>query len=508
VLAFRKFALTLTILLLTTGATRLRAAELFSTITLPGPDRSVAAELADLNGDQRVDLFVVTLRGVPPIEERAIRVFLQRADGSFPSEPDHQHAMPRWSAVYDIADLRADVPGEEMVVLQPDGVSVLSIGGPELKSWHLTVPGPTTAGLADDERGLEPYKLVFSDFGPEPWILVPQIGHMTALAPDGTVRAQFVVPRRANYFIIPQTGLVSLESDFQVFLDIPKLTLGDIDGDGQTDVVTSTRHEIFVFIRQEDGAFAEEPSRRIPLALVEPRDHIRGSGGVTSDAKDIDGDGRLDLLISHVKGSFADATTTIRVYMNHGKGWAMESPDQTIVTDSSLSSNALFDLDSDGRQELLRISFKFSLLEVVEILLSSEVDVDISTFKLTPEGGFSQKPWVKKKVSLPFSFDTFRLKGFMPTANEDVNGDGFLDFVSSGGGEALEVHIGGPKGPFQERSGRQKMKTAGVIHFRDFNRDRLPDFVLFDPHNFDVPIRLGKNLGALPGSRPVMQAVP
>jgi hypothetical protein len=229
---------------------------------------------------------------------------------------------------------------------------------------------------------------------------------------------------------------------------------------------------------------------------------------VTSDAKDIDGDGRLDLLISHVKGSFADATTTIRVYMNHGKGWAMDSPDQTIVTESSLSSNALFDLDSDGRQELLRISFKFSLLEVIEILLSSEVDVDISTFKLTPEGGFSQKPWVKKKVSLPFSFDTFRLKGFMPTANEDVNGDGFLDFVSSGGGEALEVHIGGPKGPFQERSGRQKMKTAGVIHFRDFNRDRLPDFVLFDPHNFDVPIRLGKNLGALPGSRPVMQAVP
>ena len=35
-----------------------------------------------------------------------------------------------------------------------------------------------------------------------------------------------------------------------------------------------------------------------------PRDHIRGSGGVASEARDIDGDGRLDLLISHVQGGF------------------------------------------------------------------------------------------------------------------------------------------------------------------------------------------------------------
>jgi hypothetical protein len=45
------------------------------------------------------------------------------------------------------------------------------------------------------------------------------------------------------------------------------------------------------------------------------------------------------------------------------------------------------------------------------------------------------------------------------------------------------------------------MPTAGVIHFGDYDQDGLQDFVIFDPHNFDVPMRIGRNLGMLPGTR-------
>ncbi len=44
------------------------------------------------------------------------------------------------------------------------------------------------------------------------------------------------------------------------------------------------------------------------------------------------------------------------------------------------------------------------------------------------------------------------------------------------------------------------MSTAGVIHFEDFDGDGLQDFVIFDPHNFDVPVRIGANLGRLSGT--------
>jgi hypothetical protein len=482
------------------------ADDLFAEATFPNQGRSVAAEFAELNGDGRVDLFVVALVGLPPKERRTIRVYLQRPDASFPAYPDHLVAVPGWSAVYDLADLREDSPGEELVLLRPDGVTLLSLADASGRQWELRVPGPTTVGLADDERGFEPFRIVYRDFGPEPWLLVPQIGQLTALSPSGEAKARIALPRRANYLIFPDSGLLSLESDFQIFLDVPKLMLGDVDGDGRVDIVSSTRHEIRVFLRREDGSFAFEPDRRLALGLVTPRDHIRGSGGVSSVAKDIDGDGRLDLLVSHVQGSVTDATTTTYTYINDDGGWKLGEPNQTLTQKGSLSSNALFDVDGDGRMELLRLAFRFSVVEVIKLLVSREINIKLSVHRYQEGLGFVDKAWTKRKLELPFSFQTFRLKGFIPAANADLNSDGLLDLVTSGGGKFVQVDPGGPKGPFSARGGRQSVPTAGVVHFEDYDLDGLPDFLIFDPHNCDVPVRIGRNLGQLPGSPATIRA--
>jgi hypothetical protein len=483
------------------GLPRAAAAEEFFALTrLANQGRSVAAELADLDGDGRDDLFVVALEGLPPDERRMIRVYLQDGAGAFPEAPSHTLVVPRWSAVYDVADVRPESPGEELVLLRPDGVTVLSLGSATAGRWHLPVPGPTTVGLADDERGFEPFRIVYHEFGAEPWLLVPQIGRLTALTADGEVKAELAIPRRANYFIIPSNGLIALETDFQIFLDVPKLALGDVDGDGATDIVSSTRHELRVFLRRKDGGFDAQPTRILPIGLMTPRDQIRGSGGVASEVRDIDGDGRLDLLVTHVQGSFSDAQMTIYVYMNQEGGWNLAKPDQKIPRGASVGSNALIDIDRDGKLELLRLELDFSLFELIELFLSRELDVELSLHRLDGSSGFSARPWVERKVSVPVSFETFRTKGFIPTAAIDVNADGLPDFVASGEGDHLEVLLGDARKPFAKSAGRQKMSTAGVIHFGDVDADGLLDFVIFDPHNFDVPVQLGRNLGRLEGT--------
>ncbi|MEO1203744.1 MAG: VCBS repeat-containing protein, partial [Pseudomonadota bacterium] len=158
-------------------------------------------------------------------------------------------------------------------------------------------------------------------------------------------------------------------------------------------------------------------------------------------------------------------------------------------------------VDGDGALELARIQFKFSILELVELLLTRKFDVRIAVYRLKEDGRYSDDPWSKKKISTAFSFDTFRPKGFMPTGGFDLNDDGYMDFVLSAGGDGIEVFLGTRKGLFERRSAVQNFPSSGTIRFSDLNDDGLPDFVLYDAQAVDGGLQLGVNLGLLEPSR-------
>lgn len=473
--------------------------ELFGIDRLETLGRVVTARFADFNGDGRKDLMIATLEGIPPSELRKIHVYLQEASGGFPPRANHSVRIPRWSAVYDVADLR-DSPGDELVLLRPDRVTILSLASAEATQWDLPVGGASTVAASDDERGFDPLRLVYDEFDDEPWLLVPQIGALSILAADGTLIASIDVGRRANYYVAKQSGLVAVESDIQLFLDAPKVTVGDVDGDGLADIIAATRHEIRVFLQNAEGRFARDPSYALPLGFISNADHARGSGAIVTTARDFDGDGRLDLMITHVEGSFIDTVTRTYLYRNNDGIWDLAEADARLESDGTLSSDFLIDTDSDGALELVRVQMKFSVLELVEFLLTRRFDVRVLVHRLDESGRYSDKPWSKKKVSTAVSFDTFRPKGFMPTSGIDLNADGLIDFVSSANGKGIEVYLGTADGLFAKRSRQQKLSSVGVIRFADFDGDDLPDFVLYDPQSFDAPVRIGRNTGLLPGT--------
>ncbi len=461
--------------------------------------RVVTANFADFDGDQRTDLMVVTLEGIPPDESRMIRVYLGQGSGRFPATPSHSIPLPTWSTVYDVADLK-DIPGHELVLLRPEGVTIFSIANESARRWDLPVSGPSTVGASDDERGFDRFRLVYREFGEEPWILVPQIGMVSALSSDGSLMAQFEVGRRANYFVAPQTGPFSAESDIQLFLDAPKLAVGDVDGNGQTDFIAATRHEVRVFLRAGDGSYPRRASRTLPLGFISRRDHTRGTGRVITALRDINADGRLDLMVTHVEGTFADAITSTYIFRNIDGSWNLDKPDDIFVSDGALGSDFLIDIDQDNRLELVRIQLKFSLFEIIELLLTQEVDSQLTIHRLGTDGHFGAKPWLKKKISTGISFTTFRPEGFLPPIGIDLNADGFMDLITSANGKGIGVYLGNTTRPFAKRTAIQRFPTAGVVEFADFDNDGLLDFVLFNSQEFDSPIRIGRNLGELPGS--------
>jgi hypothetical protein len=88
----------------------------------------------------------------------------------------------------------------------------------------------------------------------------------------------------------------------------------------------------------------------------------------------------------------------------------LANPDQKFVSDGTLSSDLLLDIDGDNAYELVRIKFKFSVLEVVEILLTRNIDSVVEVHRLQSDGLFDTKPSSNRKFSTGISFDTFRPK--------------------------------------------------------------------------------------------------
>ena len=473
--------------------------ELFAT-----EGRTVSAEIADLNGDGRGDLMQIVFIGFPPEERRNLRVFLQRSDGSFEPTPSFERPLPAGSAAYDLAELDSE-PGVELLLLRSRGILALSLTGPDPVVREFLVPDGQTIGAVEDERGVDRLRLAWPELGSPPWLIVPQLSSVTVLSPDGEVMGQPRVGARANYFVTPRPGPLLVESDIQLFLDVPKLSVGDVDGDGRSDLVASSRHELRVFLRGDDGRFRTLADHSLPLARVSALDHVRGNGTVRVAASDLNGDGRLDMLISHLSGSVLDAAFRTSVHLNREGEWNLEEPDQMFET-KGWGTDELVDLDGDGRPELVRVRLSLSVLEIVEALVTRSLDARIEIYQAGLESGFADKPAMKRKLDLALDFASGRARGFVPNVRADLNGDGYRDLLSSGSGKRVEVFLGGARDPYKHRAARQSFSTNGRIRFGDLEGDGMADFVLYDQRDQDGSLRLVRNLGVLPGSVPRISA--
>ena len=81
-----------------------------------------------------------------------------------------------------------------------------------------------------------------------------------------------------------------------------------------------------------------------------------------------------------------------------------------------------------------------------------------------------------------------------------MNRDGYPDLVASGGGDRIEIRLGGPEYRFRKTSGRQKLDSRGRASFGDIDGDGLQDLVMFEPRRRDAPLKVARNLGELPGT--------
>jgi hypothetical protein len=479
-----------------------RAVDPFEFMTIANPGRTAAAELADFDGDGRVDLLSVSFTEMPPDEAREVRLHFQRPDGSLPSAPDWVGALPTGAAVYDIADL-PDSPGSDLLLLTRRGVTVLSFSGKTARRRDIAIEGPALIAVAADERGLDRITMARTDLGPEIRLLIPGFLECVILTPEGEVVSRLEISGRANYFMPPRPGPLISGSEIEIHFDHPRLNAGDVNGDGRVDLVAADRHEIQVFNQREDGSFPRHADQSVAVGRVSERDHILSSGNLAIDLQDLNGDGRADLLISQTQGGLFKARSENRIHLNRDGSWDLESPDQVFTNENGMATVQLLDLDGDGLVELIDGRIPMGTLQLVELLLTKDIDAEVAVYRAKKGGLFHETPWFTRSLEIAFNFDTSRPMGFFPNYKADLNDDGHKDLLTSGKGNEIEVYLGGTD-HYRKRVVRQKADSSGRLRFGDLDGNGLTDLLMYDPLRPDSPIRIGINRGTLPKALPAV----
>ena len=266
----------------------------------------------DMNGDQRLDLAAYRKRGLAR--------FTQRADGTFPAEPDQELEL----------EVVAAAEREDKQREGTDAFANLRINLADLdRDGRAELIATRTVG----EMGM------FESMRTQHYLFRGR--------PDGTW------DQRAPGAIISLKGVS------------PDPELVDLDGDGRLDLavasyrmdlLTNVKRAIFesmhieyaVFLQRRDGAFDDDPDwsldLEVPLSTLEKR----GGAQAATFRADLDGDGVKDLVARRADGA-------LRVRRGRREGNDLSFPEQgeRVVSVGSTEPPWVVDLDGDGADELV-----------------------------------------------------------------------------------------------------------------------------------------------------------
>jgi len=469
----------------------------FELLTLPGPGRTALAEIADLDGDGRGDVVIASFTKLPPNQQRKLRVHFQGEDSSFREAPDWVAPLPDGAAFYDFVPMASGA--EEMLFLRRDRVTRLSLAG-RAPTWRdVALPG-TSLAVAPDERGIDRLRLARVGLAAAPLLVVPGFGEVIVSSLDGERVSRLETQSRANFFVPPRPGLLVSDNEADLYFEHPRIDVADVDGNELGDLVVSNRHEVLVFLGRRPGGFSAKPDQRHVLRRLSEADHVRATGSARVEARDWNGDGRADLLVSATHGGILHAQTRTTLHVNRGGTWDVQKADQTFEVDGGWAATAFEDLDGDAKLDFVEVRLSLQTLQLIELLLTRSIDPELRVYRAAPGARFEAKPAITRTLDLGVSFETQRTVGFLP-ALRDLNSDGRLDLIEPSDGSLLEIHLGAPGPAFEPRAIRQPFDTTGVLRFGDLERNGLLDLVLHDPRRPGTPIRVGVNLGVLPGTR-------
>ncbi len=409
--------------------------------TMPAGTLPVDLAAADLNGDGRGDL-VVAAAG-----SREVFVYLQRPTGGFGSAPDYRLNVGPSPSAIELPDVNGDGLRDIVVtnrfsgdvsILLNDRIDPFSSGlrfraGTGL--YYLDEQSVAQSGAPVVRAGEATAGLVAGNFDADSFMELVAVnsGSNTFAVLEGNGAGGFLNPLPAQTFATGLRPTVAVAGRFNddAHLDLAILNEGSAD--------------VSIYLGDGLGGFTEQArtsAGNLPTGL---------------SVHDVDGDGRLDLLVGNQFGDLlvlpGNGDGTFQPYQRVGRGITL----------------AVADLNADGRDDFI---FANEALDRVSV-----------------EYGAAGKSVFQDRQ------DGLLAPGAIGTA--DLNRDGLADLVvANSGANNVIVYLGRINGQFAQGRSFFAGTQPAALTLQDLNGDRLLDLVVANEGSNDVTILLGQGVGA------------
>jgi hypothetical protein len=394
----------------------------------------------DFNRDGLIDLAITT--------NSNLNIFLQQPDGSFGSPK--QYALNAAGGFLAVADFDGD--GKLDVALDGGNPIAILYG-----DGHGSFNGPTVSSNFIAGGVFDGFDVTTADFNKD------GKADVITTIPGGC--NQGVCSSVVNLFTGSGQGWFQPQKNYTVPMNASVVATGDLNGDGQTDIVALNTYgnnppglpDTGVLQGRANGTFAAGKS------------YVLGLSGVDLYLRDVNNDGKLDMI------------TDAGVALGNGDGTfgAVIAFPYGYETGCAICQNmAVGDFNNDGRLDVL-----FSQNGVHVMLGDGTGHFAIKT---------SYSPQCAEFCGAPI------------LAVGDLNGDGKLDFVAgiaAGQGSGIAVYLGNGDGTFQAGEADAIAPSASAsygvqiesVTIHDMNGDGVPDLIVATTNG--LAVFLGKGGG-------------
>ncbi|MBI3327367.1 MAG: VCBS repeat-containing protein [Nitrospinae bacterium] len=470
-------------LLLLLACTEAAWAQSFAMYDLRVDGRVLTLIPADLNRDRRPDLLVISKKGTFPQEARWASVFWQQEGGGFNVHPDLVWEVDPEATVIDVGPLGPDPDEQAIVYLAGSEVRFYQLEDGTRPAPRTLLKSPTFT-VFPEPGDLPPWTLIHDWKGlGHPWLGVPEFGKLMLypLGVDGqlTVGEPVHVYQPTRVSTGDDSHRLLRDYSLQLVYRFPQLFVQDFNGDGRADLIVAWQEDVAVHLQDASGHFPPHPSQTFHFDLRTEREKSLRTVLVTPLVEDLNQDGYADLILTKMTGRATERRIVTAVYRNQG-GSLPSKPDAQIEHEGFGTTLLVKDINGDGKRDLIFPLVKIGVANLVRNLLTSRVDV--SLFAHLYQGQPAYLPaadWTRTFGYQVDMSDGVRLEGAWPNIEGDFDGDGRADLLVSGNHE-LSVYLAIAGASFApDPAIRLKVKTSPYLLVRDLNNDGLADILMW-----------------------------